>query len=220
MAHIIAGRFQEQEQVTQVIDAMLDAGVAQDRICSFYLNPPGQHNLYPIGGDREDSPGAHETAAGVATGATTGGVVGAAVGLTGAPFFGPVGPAVGALVGAHVGGLIGSLTQMKEKGEGEAATEEDDGDANATRQRKSGMLVAVSLDGTQGLDALGAADNRQQEIVRVLHLFGADDIEEADGVIIDGDWQDFDPLQAPKLIGTHASHGVHGAQSVRGSQAS
>lgn len=209
MAHIIAGRFQEQEQVTQVIDAMVDAGVAQDRISTFYLNPPGQHNLYSIGGDRDDSPGAHETAAGVTTGAATGGVIGAAAGLTGAPFFGPVGPAIGALVGAHVGGLIGSLSNMKEKGEGEAGTDEDDGAENAHRQRKSGLLVAVSLDGVDGLDAPGGAGDRQQEIVRVLHLFGADDIEEADGTIIDGDWQDFDPLQAPKLIGTHAHQATH-----------
>ena len=209
MAQIIAGRFQEQEQVNQVIDAMVDAGVAQDRISSFYLNPPGQHNLYSIGGDRDDSPGAHETSAGVTAGAATGGVIGAAAGLTGAPFFGPVGPAVGALVGAHVGGLIGSLSQMKEKGEGEASTTEDGGEENAIRQRKSGMLVAVSLDGADGLDAPGGAGDRQQEIVRVLHLFGAEDIEEADGTIVDGDWEDFDPLQAPKLIAAHGAQTSH-----------
>ena len=128
MSQIIAGRFNEQDQVTRAIAAMVDAGFPQDGISSFYLNPPGQHNLYSIGGDRDDSPGAHEASTGVAAGAATGGAVGAGVGLIGAPVFGPVGPAVGALVGAHVGGLIGSLSQMKEKGEDEepAAAEAQD----------------------------------------------------------------------------------------------
>lgn len=206
MAHIIAGRFLEQEQVTQVIDAMVDAGVTQDRISSFYLNPPGQHNLYPVGGDRDDSPGAHETGTGVVSGAATGGAIGAAAGLTGAPIFGPVGPAVGALVGAHIGGLIGSLSQMKEKGENEEGNADDSGLENDVPQRKSGMLVAVSLEGTEGLDATSGTANRQDEIVRVLHLFGANDIEEAEGTIVNGDWQDFDPLQAPKLIDRPAAH--------------
>ena len=195
MARIIAARFQEQEQVTQVLDAMQDAGVAQERVSSFYVNPPGQHNLYSIGGDREDSPGAHETGTGVATGVATGGAVGAAVGLTGVPVFGPVGPAVGALVGAHIGGLIGSLSQMKEKGETEASTPEAAGSDNAMHQRKAGMMLAV---------AVGVADPAgpgEDEIVRIMRVFGGYDIEEAEGNIISGNWEDFDPLSPPKPLG-------------------
>ena len=205
MAHIIAGHFLEQEQVTQVIDAMVDAGVAQDRISTFYLNPPGQHDMYPIGGDRDESPGAHETSAGVVSGAATGGAIGAAAGLTGVPIFGPVGPAVGALVGAHIGGLIGSLSQMKEKGESESGSDEDDGHQNEVRQRKSGLLVAVSLDGAAGLDTKGGSIDRKEELVRVLRLFGGNDIEEAEGTIAEGNWKDFDPLQPPKLVETSHS---------------
>lgn len=193
MSHIIAGRFKEQDQVTRAIDAMVDAGFAQERISSFYLNPPGQHNLYSIGGDRDDSPGAHETATGVATGAATGGAVGAGVGLIGAPVFGPVGPAIGALVGAHVGGLIGSLSQMKEKGENEEAAPSDaknDVSDNTVRQRKSGLMLAVSADGSQA----------HQSAVALLRQLGAEDIEQAEGTIINGDWQDFDPLKPPQLL--------------------
>ncbi len=195
MTRIIAARFQEQEQVTQVLEAMRDAGVAQERTCSFYVNPPGQHNLYSIGGDREDSPGAHETGSGVATGAATGGAVGAAVGLTGAPVFGPVGPAVGALVGAHIGGLIGSLSQMKEKGEAEQSTPEAAGSDNEMHQRKAGMMLAVSV------DAPGAATPDEDEIVRLMRTFGGHDIEEAEGSMVDGNWEDFDPLSAPRPLG-------------------
>lgn len=193
MSHIIAGRFKEQDQVTRAIDAMVDAGFPQECISSFYLNPPGQHNLYSIGGDRDDSPGAHQTTAGVATGAATGGAVGAGVGLIGAPVFGPVGPAVGALVGAHVGGLIGSLSQMKEKGENEKVTDADtreEASDNTLKQRKSGLMVAVSING----------DQSQRNAISVLKQLGAEDIEQAEGNIIDGDWQDFDPLQPPRLL--------------------
>ena len=195
MARIIAGRFQEQEQIAQVLDAMRDAGVAPQRICSFYVNPPGQHNLYSIGGDREDSPGAHETGTGVATGAATGGAVGAAVGLTGVPVFGPVGPAVGALVGAHIGGLIGSLSQMKEKGEAEESTPAAAGSDNEMHQRKAGMLLAVAV------DAPDASTPTEGEIVDLMRAFGGHDIEQAEGSIVDGNWEDFDPLSAPLPLG-------------------
>ena len=193
MARIIAGHFQEQEQVTQALEALRDAGILTERVSSFYLNPPGQHNLYSIGGDREDSPGAHETGTGVAAGAATGGAVGAAVGLTGAPLFGPVGPAVGALVGAHIGGLIGSLSQMKEKGEAEDSTTEASGTDNEMHQRKAGMMLAVEVDGT------GAPN--ESEIVRLMQHFGGLDIEEAEGTIVAGNWEDFDPLSIPRPLG-------------------
>lgn len=199
MARIIAGHFQEQEQVTQVLEAFRDAGIATDRVSSFYLNPPGQHNLYSIGGDREDSPGAHETGTGVAAGAATGGAVGAAVGLTGAPLFGPVGPAVGALVGAHIGGLIGSLSQMKEKGETEDSTAEASGNDNEMHQRKAGMMLAVAIGGPDS----GAPD--ESEIVRMMQLFGGHDIEEAEGTIVEGNWEDFDPLSVPQPLGVDSS---------------
>ncbi len=194
MSHIIAGRFKEQDQVTRAIEAIVDAGFAREGVCSFYLNPPGQHNLYSIGGDRDDSPGAHETTAGVATGAATGGAVGAGVGMIGAPVFGPVGPAVGALVGAHVGGLIGSLSQMKEKGEHEETSADDahvDVSDNTLHQRKSGLMMAVCADGAQA----------QESAVALFQQLGAEDIEEAEGTIINSDWQDFDPLQPPRLLG-------------------
>ncbi|GAC1414773.1 MAG: hypothetical protein NVSMB6_16990 [Burkholderiaceae bacterium] len=189
MADIIAARFIEQEQATQASDALVGAGVAQDQISCFYLNPPGQHNLYSIGGDREDSPGAHETGAGLTTGAATGGVIGAAAGLTGVPVFGPIGPAVGALVGAHIGGLFGSLSQTKERGEGEASTEVADGGDNELLQRTSGMLLAVATDHTD-----------REEIIRLLRMFGGRDLEQAQGTIVAGNWEDFDPLEPPRRL--------------------
>lgn len=190
MSLIIAGRLPDQEQTDAAVEALVEAGFAPSYISSFYLNPPGQHNLYSVGGDRDDSPGAHQTGEGIAKGAAGGGSVGAVIGLTGAPVFGPVGPAIGALVGAHVGGLIGSLSEMKEKGESENANQDDSGTENTVRQRKSGMLVAVNIE----------VPETANDAIRVLRENGAQDVEHALGNIAGGDWTDFDPLQPPHLI--------------------
>jgi hypothetical protein len=144
MATIIAGRFEQQAQVQDVIGALQNAGFPEDQISSFYVNPPGQHDTYQIGGDRDKSPGAEDSS----KGAATGGAVGAAIGIATTPVTGPAGPALG----AYVGSLIGTLSQMDEAEESPPV-------------RQSGMLVAVSVpDGqheahaTDVLRALGAHD--------------------------------------------------------------
>ncbi|MFZ6874105.1 hypothetical protein ACO0LF_18765 [Undibacterium sp. Di27W] len=186
MTHIIAGRLQQQDQVQQAIHQLMALGFAKNQISSFYLNPPGQHDMYPIGGDRDESPGAREAGSGAVGGATTGGVIGAAVGMIGAPVTGPVSTALGALVGAHVGSLIGSLSQMKEKGD-----TSDDAE-NAAAVRRSGMMVAVSV----------ARPESEGTVIEILRNLGADQIELGEGNINNGDWHDFDPRTPPILVGS------------------
>lgn len=199
MGNIVAARFQEQVQVDGAIAALTDAGIVREKMSSFYFNPPGQHNTYAIGGDRDDSPGAHETGEGVVKGASTGSAIGIAAGLTGVALFGPVGPAIGALVGAHVGGLVGGLSEMKEKGEGEKSTDEGSGRQNELAQRKSGMILAVSAD-DHGPEAVDFSALAYDKLVQMLQEFGGEDIELAQGDIVEGDWHDFDPLSVPKFI--------------------
>ncbi len=199
MGTIVAARFQEQSQIDSAIAALAGTGIPLDQMSNFYVNPPGQHDMYPIGGDRDESPGAHNSAEGVAKGAATGGALGAAAGLTGVAVFGPIGPAVGALVGAHIGGLMGGLSEMKEKGETEKSTEDSPGHQNVLAQRKSGMLLAVGL-GDRQVQIVNSSDARRDEVVRVFKRFGGEDIELADGIIVEGDWQDFDPIKPPTFI--------------------
>jgi len=186
MTHIIAGRLQQQDQVQQAIHQLMAIGFAENQISSFYLNPPGQHDMYKLGGDRDESPGAKEAGSGAVGGAATGGVIGAAVGMIGAPVTGPVSTALGALVGAHVGSLIGSLSQMKEKGDAE-----DDAE-NAAAVRHSGMIVAVSV----------GKPESEEAVINILKNLGADQIELGEGNISNGDWKDFDPRTPPILIET------------------
>ena len=185
MSTIVAGHFQLQDQVEQAKNELVRAGFTENRISSFYLNQPGQHDMTAIGGDRNKSPGAAETPEGVVEGAATGGAVGAALGLATSVVTGPAGPIVGGLVGAHVGSLF-SLTKMKEAGEGEAGGTGE----NRHEPRKAGMLVAVAIDGPDD----------EQRALDVLHRLGSDHIERAQGNIENGDWTDFDPLSLPVLI--------------------
>ena len=184
MTHIITGRLQQQDQVQQAIAQLVGLGFPRKHITSFYLNPPGQHDLYPIGGDRDESPGSQEASTGAVGGAATGGVIGAAVGMAGAPFTGGVSTVLGALVGAHIGSLFGSLSQMKEHGETEPEEE------NTVAVRHAGMIVAVLARNTA----------REDDAIIVLKNLGADQIERSEGSITEGSWEDFDPLTPPNLI--------------------
>ena len=60
MSYIIAGYLQQQDQVEKVISQLVGGGFAKKKISAFYVNPAGQHGLYPIGGDQDESPGAKE----------------------------------------------------------------------------------------------------------------------------------------------------------------
>jgi hypothetical protein len=177
MTTIIAGRFEQQSHAQDAVNVLLRSGFSAEEISSFYVNPPGQHDKYPVGGDRDKSPGTEDSSQGTAAGMSTGGLVGAAAGVAAVPLMGPAGPVTGALVGAHIGSLVGTLSKMDEAEE-------------TPPIRKSGMFVAVSAREADG----------EQNAVNSLRAAGALDIERAEGNIVNGDWEDFDPLSAPSFV--------------------
>ncbi len=183
MSTIVAGHFQLQTEAEHARQELVRAGFSEDHISAFYLNQPGQHDMTPIGGDRDMSPGAKETPEAVLEGAATGGAIGVAIGAATSIATGPAGPIVGGLLGAHVGSLF-SLSKMKEAGQGE------EGGGNVVEPRKAGMLVAVALD----------QPDQEARALEVLRQLGSHHIERANGTIENGDWTDFDPLSLPKLI--------------------
>lgn len=183
MGTIIAGRFQQQSAVDDAIEELARAGFARESIATFFVNPPGQHDAFPYGGDHVESAGAHGSRKGIVKGAAAGAAVGAAA----TAFLGPVGAVTGALLGAHVGGLVGSLSEMKERGEVGAHGEDAD---NAAPLRRSGLMLAV---------AIGEQED-ESHAINALRSLGAEDIERAHGTIADGDWSDFDPVSTPELI--------------------
>jgi hypothetical protein len=180
---IIAGRFQQQAAVEEAIEEIVRAGFARDRISTFFVNPQGQHDTYPIGGDHDRSPGAGESGQGAAIGAAAGG----AIGVVATPILGPVGTITGGLLGAHIGGLVGGLSKMKDRNE---HSDHPDDQENEEPIRRSGMMLAVAVDG----------DQQEDQAISLLRSLAASDIERATGTIVEGDWTDFDPAGRPQLI--------------------
>lgn len=180
MSTIIAGRFDQQDEIERGRQALLAAGFASEDLGSFFVNPAGQHDRYPLGGDHDKSAGAQDSETGIVAGAPVGGVIGVAIGAAAMPLVGPAGMVAGALVGAHLGNLVGSLNQM-----------DDDSGQNRNAVRHAGMMLAVNA----------ADDAAVQRAVALLRSLGAADIEHGEGHIVGGDWPEFDPLVPPQRIG-------------------
>lgn len=189
MATIIAGRFEQQSQVQQVISELVRSGFDRDQVSSFYVTPAGQHGNFPLGGDEHKSPGMDHDTTGVGAGWAAGGAVGAAIGAATTPLTGPLGAVTGAFVGAHIAAVGGALSQADDDGEDEAHGQ--------PHIRHAGMMVAVSV--PEGGDT-GKA-------IEALRAIGAADIERREGTIVNGDWVDFDPVAPPSLIeGLSSAH--------------
>src|SRR5688572_25727023 len=183
MATIIAGDFETEAQAEKAVHRLRELGIPAERIASFFVNPPGQHAAFPIGGDHDESPGAEHAEKGAATGAAIGGAVGLAVGLAATPFVGPAAAVGGAGAGAYTGALVGALGTLGEHKTTTPAVE-----------RQGGMMVAVNT-----------SDRIEQALVaNALSELGAREIEIADGTWQAGKWVDFDPVSEPKpFVGSH-----------------
>ena len=112
MTTIITGNFQQQDEAQQAMSELTGAGFTADQTTTFFVNSPGQHDLYPIGGDEDESPGTEDAAFGSASGAAA---IGVAVGLATLPVLGPGAAVAAAGVGAYAGSLYGALGNTDDK---------------------------------------------------------------------------------------------------------
>lgn len=175
MATVIAARFQSMEQAGLAVDQLMQAGFSKGKITSFYVNPPGQHATYPIGGDRYESPGTvldEDSTSGSVTKAVVEAVIG-------------VDPSNETHVNGH---STHEALHAREEHTMAAGSPAHVGDI--VPLRKSGMLVAAELGGS----------NLQDKTVALLIALGAKDLEKLNGNIINGEWGDFDPLSEPSYI--------------------
>lgn len=185
MTLIIAARFPTFDAANGAAQRLMEAGVHEDALHVFYVNPPGAHDNYPVGGDQAVDPGtqgAPRKALGTAAvlgalGAVAGGVVLAAF----ADSFIPI--IAGAGVGAYVGSLAGAMRGMDKRRQN---VQQPHGVDRTGEGRPAGVMLAVNATG-----------ERAQEIATVLVQAGGQEVERAQGRWSGGKWEDFDPLDAP-----------------------
>ena len=189
MHTIIAGRFELHDRADAALAALQQVGFQRDALAAFYLNPNGQHDIYPIGGDDESSPGARHSGTGAAKGGGVGAVIGAAAGAATAPIIGPVGIAIGAGIGAYTGSLVGAVSSTDKESDVDEQTGEPADIQPKVTERAPGVLVAVRVD-----------DHSRQQAIDTLRGNGATDIEHAQGELSDGQWKDFDPRAVVQCV--------------------
>ena len=186
MTTIIAAMFDTVHKAEDAMGKLLGEFGAKD-VCTFANNPPGQHDIFPIGGDEDKDPGSKhaegDAGKGAAVGLGTGAAIGAVVG-------GPPGAAVGAGIGAYLGSLTGALHGMEGRG-----TVED------PVRRPAGIVVAVKIESSKA----------EQSAISILQTYGAIHVEKAEGQWNDGDWIDFDPLSAPVMVHENSEPALSGA---------
>lgn len=191
MTTLIAGRFSQQNQAENASAELMRSGFSARDMSLFYVNPQGQHDIHPVGGDEDESPGTHHASSGAVAGAAGGVGVGTLVGAATLPVLGPAGPLLGAAVGAYTGSLVGALNTMKKHEEHAEITERSeikssDDDAHP---RKAGVLLAVAV----------ATPEQRASAIEILGA-SALEVEEAEGELQNGQWTDFDPRVPTKPV--------------------
>jgi hypothetical protein len=188
MTHIVAGVFDDERAATTAAHELRDAGFEAAELDQFALNPPGRHDVLPLGGDEDADPKARGGDTGAVTGAAIGTAVGAVAGLAATPLVGPIAIAGGAAAGAYAGSLAGAVRRM---GEGHSAPD----------TRPAGVMVAVNTEGQNDELAIG-----------VLRGNAARMIERAEGAWRNGKWVDFDPVRPTDVVESRVLEVAQGTQ--------
>jgi hypothetical protein len=179
MTTIIAARFQKDVDAEETKQALRRAGFREDELQSFFVGPPGRHDLYPVGGDAHHDEGTKRSGSSAVVGGAVGGVCGLAAGAAVSTLM----PAywiplllAGLGIGAYVGALIGALRAARH-GKAEKASLEE------PVEEPGGITLAVNAERPFGVPMALAAMRRH----------GAHKVVKTEGEWKDGAWQDFDP---------------------------
>lgn len=185
MTLIVAARFNTFDAANAAAQRLMEAGVHEDALNVFYVNPPGAHDSFPVGGDQAADPDARRAPGGAVGVATLMGAIGAVVGgVIVSAFADSLIPVVaGAGVGAYIGSLMGAMRRMDPRRD---RVQEPHRSAQPQEGRPAGVMLAVNAEG-----------ERAQDIAAILVAAGGHQVERAHGKWRGGKWEDFDPLQPP-----------------------
>jgi hypothetical protein len=176
MSRIICGMFDRTLDADAALEAFKREGFQRTEVDAFYVSPPGQHAMTPVGGDVSSSEGSRTAGIGAGLGAAIGAVLGAIAGWIFSGDLGLVVIPLGAGLGASIGSFAGSMARVR-GGQRASATLEH------PVEPRGGRMIAVNVDrgGTEKL------------AVEVLKRHGARDVRRAEGEWSNGSWRDFDP---------------------------
>jgi len=183
MTSIVAGTFESSSDVDAAADTLRRAGFRDDELGSFFVGPPGRHDLYPLGGDAHHDEGTKKSGHGALLGISIGAGFGLAMGgviVWLIPSYSLAALAAALGIGAYVGALMGALHAARGGRESQASRERP-------VERPGGMILAVHAARPFGATMALAA----------LRRHGARDIVQTQGEWRDGAWQDFDPRVPP-----------------------
>ena len=177
MARIICGMFDQSLDADEALDELKREGFHRSEVDAFYVSPPGQHAMTPVGGDApHSSEGSRTAGVGAGLGAVIGALIGAAIGWIASGELGMVVIPLGAGLGAYIGSFAGSMARVRGGRRASASVEHP-------VEPRGGRMIAVNVDRPE-------TDNRAIEILR---RHGARDVRRAEGRWADGSWRDFDP---------------------------
>lgn len=179
MTVIVAARFESSSDVEAAKGTLRRAGFRDDEFQSFFVGPPGRHDLYPVGGDAHHDEGTKKSGRGAVLLASLGAACGLAIGGLIAflmpDYWLPV-LLAGTGIGAYAGALVGALRAARAGKARQASTEEPVEEAG-------GITLAVNAERPFGTAMALAA----------LRRHGARNIVQTQGEWKNGGWQDFDP---------------------------
>ena len=179
MSTIIVGYFSNVDQINDAKKWLNQMNVTSDDYATYFLNPPGAHGLYQLGGDAPADEGAAGAGKEAAKGATVGGAAGLAAGAVG----GPVGALVGAGAGAYLGSLMGAMRGLDDPDPDQASKERP-------AEPPAGPVMALNVGSKISAD----------EAVKLFRERGAVRIDLTTGRWSAGEWTDFDPREPVETV--------------------
>ncbi len=177
MSRIICGMFDRTVDAEAALDAFKHEGFQRAEVDAFYVSPPGQHAMTPVGGDApHSSEGSRSAGIGAGMGAALGAVAGAVAGWLASGELGLVVIPLGAGLGAYVGSFAGAMGKLRAGRPAAASVEHP-------VEPRGGRMIAINVD-RAGTEA---------RAIGILKTHGARDVRRAEGRWADGSWRDFDP---------------------------
>jgi hypothetical protein len=175
MSRIICGIFDRTLDAEAALEALKREGFHRSEVDAFYVSPPGQHAMTPLGGDApHSSEGSRGAGAGAGIGALVGALIGGAAGWLFSDSLIVIPLAAG--LGAYVGSFAGTMARVRSGRRRSASVEHP-------LEPRGGRMIAVLVD-RPGTEA---------RAIESLKNHSARDVRRAEGQWANGSWRDFDP---------------------------